>query len=146
MALSLLNKTMENLSQNNLESEIADLSRQIEEKKRVLEASRGIEREDKALISETVAENFYPDTPPVQAPSQSTSVSTTQSTPTDYLTALEPETIEKINAYITLLGKDGIKKTIAQVMQDEPFIIDAFHDALVTRLYDELRERGLIKA
>ena len=39
----------------------------------------------------------------------------------------------------------GLKQALVSVQVEEPFIIDAFHDALVDRLYDELKTRGIIK-
>jgi len=140
----------ENISQSNLESEIAELSRQIENKKRALEAESGIVREEKEVVAETIAEHFYDDTaiagvtsnddtPVKTAPTKLSPLSK------DYLDTLSPETIESVNTYVSMIPKDGIRKTVKRVQTEQPFIIDAFHDALVTRLYDELKTRGVIK-
>lgn len=134
---------MENIGTNNLESEIAELTRQIEDKKRTLEQQNGIVHE-KNILAESLAENFYPAAPvnssspaPVPAPSPAPS--------DDYLASLPPETIEVINSYIQMVPKDGIRQTINKLQLQDPFIVDAFHDALVTHLYDELKARGIIK-
>ena len=141
----------ENLMGGNLESEIAELSRQIEEKKRALESQSGIIRENKELLAESVAENFYPqagrdETPIFSAQnSPSTSSGAAAVPPADYLDTLPPEKVETLNTYIAMIPQAGIRTTIKRVITEVPFIIDAFHDALVTRLYDELKDRGIIK-
>jgi hypothetical protein len=138
---------------SSLEAEIAELSRQIAEKKRALESASGANAPEREMISQSVAEHFYP--VPV-SPAPSTSVapasdsqpagSTSASSPAgaDYLAALPPATVEQLNGFISQIPTAGIRATIAKVEQENPFILDAFHDALVTRLYDELKQRGLV--
>ncbi len=140
------------LSGGNLEAEIAELTRQIEEKKRVLEGQSGIEREDKELVAETVAEHFYPTpanlTAPATddgAPAAAPIVVVPQKLSDDYLNNLPAEQVEMLNAYIVMIPKDGIKSTVNKVVAENPFILDAFHDVLVTRLYDELKTRGIVR-
>lgn len=141
---------------SDLESEIAELSRQIENKKRALEAENGIVREEKEVIAETVAEHFYTGTAPIAVTTSngdnndiSDSSKATPIKPAsvskDYLDTLAPEAVEAVNLYVSMIPKDGIRKTVTKVQSEQPFLIDAFHDALVTRLYDELKERGIIK-
>jgi hypothetical protein len=146
----------ENIISNDLESEIAELTRQIENKKRALEAENSIVREDKEVVAETIAEHFYS-----TSPASPTAVSDDtandddlnsgtvpvkpNSVSKDYLDTLPPETIEAVNTYVAMIPKAGIRQTVNKVQMEQPFIIDAFHDALVTRLYDELKERGIIK-
>jgi len=136
-----------------LEAEIAELSRQIEEKKRVLEGQSGIVREDKELVSETVAEHFYPTPANLTAPASvgddqapaNAPAPVPRSVSDDYLATLPPEQIEVLNSYVSMVPKDGIKATVNKLMAENPFILDAFHDVLVTRLYDELKTRGIVK-
>lgn len=141
----------ENLN-GGLEAEIADLTRQIEEKKRVLEGQSGIVREDKEILAETVAENFTGGSPvasagtaPAGTPAGATSPAPVQPVGNDYLATLSPETVEQLNGYISMIPAAGIKKTVAKVKEENPYLLDAFHDALVTRLYDELKQRGIVK-
>ncbi len=132
-----------------IEAEIAELSRQIEAKKRILEQERHIVPEGRVLVGEALAEHFYP--PAVSSASAPTfnqtsavAVAAHQAAP-DYLDTLDSDTIQVLNTYITKVGQDGIRKTLAQLRSDHPYILDAFHDTLITRLYHELQERGLIK-
>ena len=140
----------ENFASSDLEAEIAELTKQIEAKKLALESSAGVVREDREIVSSTVAERFY------DPASSSASDDTTDDgsdresdkktkISKDYLDNLQPETVSAINAYVSLIPKSGIRKTIKLVQTEQPFIVDAFHDALVTRLYEELKQRGIIK-
>lgn len=142
----------ENIVPNNLESEIAELSRQIENKKRALETENGIVREDKEVVAETIAEHFYSGGNITAVSDDDSDDDTTKTVPTkpmpvgkDYLDTLSPETVEAVNTYVAMIPKDGIRQTVNKVQVEQPFIIDAFHDALITRLYDELKQRGIIK-
>ena len=142
----------ENFTGAGLEAEIAELSRQIEEKKRVLEGQSGIVREDKEILAETVAEHFYPTPANLTAPAIDNNIPATAVLPSapqkvtdDYLATLPPEQVDILNAYISMVPKDGIKATVNKLMAENPFMIDAFHDVLVTRLYDELKQRGIVK-
>jgi hypothetical protein len=132
----------------NLEQEIAELSRQIEEKKRALESASGIEHESREAVGEAIAERFYPVPAAAATGSASAAVpakTEPQKVAADYLDSLTPEQIETINTYISMIPQAGIRTTVNRVLAENPFIIDAFHDALVTRLYDELKDRGIIK-
>ena len=134
----------------NIEAEIAELSRQIEEKRRSLEETRGITVEHKEAIREMVAEKLFFSAPPVaSAGSQTTSSlgDTTAKTVkgSSYLDSLDPETITRVNELIGLVGAKGLSAAIAASKNEPAFVLDAFHDALVDRLYDELIARDLIK-
>jgi len=148
----------ENIVTNDLEAEIAELSRQIENKKRELETENGIVREGlisatgKEVVAETVAEHFYGNNSSATTSDNDNDNSPVNPSPVkptvvgkDYLDTLPPETVEAVNTYVAMVPKDGIRKTITRVQTEQPFIIDAFHDALVTRLYDELKQRGIVK-
>jgi hypothetical protein len=142
-----------NLSSSNLEAEIADLSKQIEAKKRSLEQQNGILPEaGKEMIAEVLAEHFVTQAPAAASiPTDSTIPATSVLAPRpikpvqSYLDSLDPESVTAVNSYIAMVPAEGIKKTITRVLAESPFIIDAFHDALVTHLYDELKARGIIK-
>jgi len=135
----------------NIEAEIAELSRQIEEKRRTLEESRGISVEHKEAISEVVREHVFKDraskftpqqpTPAVSPPRDRKTVISQQS----YLDNLSPEMASEVNRLIELVPTKGLMAAIAEARNAEPFVLDAFHDALVDKLYDELKSRGIIK-
>lgn len=138
-----------------LESEIAELTRQIDSKKRALEEANGIVHE-KEVVSTAVAEHFYgsplsssaqganDDDTDDQGDSKPVAVKPKTATK-DYLDTLPPESIESVNSYVAMIPEKGIRQTVQKVQTEQPFLIDAFHDALVSRLYDELKSRGIIK-
>ncbi len=142
---------------NNLESEIAELQKMIEAKRDQLEKEVGIV-EEKELVRQSVREMFLDTTtPPLSSsanplPAQSpTPVSTPSvkvqpnSASASYLDYLDADTTEKINHLIEEIPAKGVALVIDEVAAQEPFVIDAFHDALVDKLYDELKARGLVK-
>jgi hypothetical protein len=141
----------ENTFSNNIEAEIAQLSQEIEAKRRLLEESKGIV-EEREVLGEVVAEKVGVKPDRVVAstgqPTASSGASpATQAKKDDdsYLAGLPPETIAIVNSLILAIPRDGINKTIARAQQEHPLILDAFHDALVTHLYAEMKDRGIIK-
>jgi len=131
---------------NNLEQEIAELQKMIEAKRDQLEKAGGI-IEEKELVRQSVREMFL--NVPAQIPLSTTTPTpaTTQTVPVggSYLDYLDPQTTETINRFIGEIQAKGITPVINEVASQKPFVVDAFHDALVDKLYDELKQRGLIK-
>ena len=126
-----------------IEAEIAELSQQINEKRAQLERERGILPESKEAVKEVVAERLGAGERQVPAPPVATAT-VTQSSTGSYLDGLDDDSVHKVNALIEMLSKDGFKKTVEAAKNADPFIMDAFHDALVDRLHDDLKAQGLI--
>ena len=51
----------------------------------------------------------------------------------------------EIEYLLDVAFKDGVEKASEEAAKSNPFILDAFHDALVGKLYPELEKRGLLK-
>lgn len=51
-------------------------------------------------------------------------------------------TQKRIDALVHLAEEQGIDAAHARAAADEPYVLDAFHDALAGALYDELQRRG----
>jgi hypothetical protein len=62
----------------------------------------------------------------------------------DYLENEEPEIKLTIEKLIDEVFHEGLDKTIKKASQAGPFFLDAFHDALADKLFDELKKRKLI--
>ena len=124
----------------NIEAEIAALSAQIEAKRAQLEQERGSAVESHEVLHHVVGEKVYGEPRPI-VPLHATHTSTST---TSYLDGLDPADIEKINILIDMIPKQGIKKTIEQAKNEPAYILDAFHDALVDKLHDELKKQKLI--
>lgn len=135
---------------NKLELEIADLSRQIEDKRRLLEQEKGLIIEDREAIKAVVAEKLSSlvnnETAELaNEPVSNHPVSQPHVTGGDYLDQLDESTIEVVNGLVARLPELGLEKTIAFAGSMDPYHLDVFHDALVTKLYDELVNNGFLK-
>jgi len=71
-------------------------------------------------------------------------VTLTQKILPDYLENAEPEIKLTIEKLIDEVFHEGLDKTIKKASQAGPFFLDAFHDALADKLFDELKKRKLI--
>jgi len=134
------------------------LSREIEEKRRLLGAEHGLVAE-RDLVRHVVGERIGEAvgaaataagsaTDPVGA-SQGPTTPPPSSSPgpsAAYLATLDDETVAKINSLLGELFALGVQKTIKKVVEEDPFILDAFHDALVDKLYDELKKHGVVNS
>ena len=61
-----------------------------------------------------------------------------------YLEKESPEIQLKIEELIDLALHQGIDSAIAEAQKYGPFILDALHDSLTGKIYDELKKRRLI--
>lgn len=131
----------QNIGHSALEADIKRLSREIAEKRNLPEYKEVPERE---LIKQTLQ-------PLVKQPSIQPSKPTTQpaapaeeSIIPDYLKDSPPEIKLQVEKLVDSVFHQGIEKTVKEANQAGPFILDAFHDALTDKLYDELKKRNLI--
>jgi len=62
-----------------------------------------------------------------------------------YLDNIDDATVAKVNGYIAKVFQNGIKATLREVIEQDPFVLDVFHDALTDKLYGEMKARGLVK-
>jgi hypothetical protein len=114
----------------NPEEEIRFLEQKILEKKKELG-----ERDSRTLVSEALkehAEKFVPQIPPP-------AVSSVQPVPAS------DDISRDVSLYVQAAFRDGVISAVKKVRQSHnPYLIDAFHDALVDRFSKELIERGLL--
>lgn len=133
-----------------IEAEIAELSKAIEAKRALLEASKGIVPESKDVVREVVRERVYsgetaPPAPPVAAAQTDDATDDSGSSDADsYLDSLDQESIAKVNHLVELVSSEGISKSIEAAKKEDPYILDAFHDLLVDKLHNELKSQGII--
>lgn len=85
------------------------------------------------------------DTTQVPPPTTTTKVKKGQVGSKSYLDTVDDATVTKVNEYIALVFQNGIKNTLKKVIEEDPFLLDVFHDALTDKLYGELKARGLVK-
>lgn len=81
------------------------------------------------------------------APTPAPSTQPTQPSPNlpDY-TQAEPADVKlKIEKLLDLAWHKGVKHAAKEASAAGPLILDAFHDALIDKLYPEFKKRGLLK-
>jgi hypothetical protein len=62
-----------------------------------------------------------------------------------YAESAPPEAKREIEQYLQMAFKDGILKASSEAAKASPFVLDAFHDALAGKLYEELKKRGVVE-
>ena len=129
-----------------MEADIERLSREIAEKKNLLE-HRNLSA--KELVKESLEPMFRQNIgqPNVGQPVQSVVVNqqTSQSRILpDYLQNVSSEIKLRVEELVDSLFHQGIEKVISRARRASPFILDAFHDALTDKLHEELKKRKLI--
>lgn len=127
---------MAEFSQAETAAEIAEISREVEKRRAALESERGI-KEERSIVHEVIGEKIFEK--PVKAEKE-----TGRKEKSHYLDNLSDEEVEKLNGYISSIHHKGIKKTVDAVRRENPFLLDAFHDCLTDKLYDELKTHGLV--
>lgn len=63
----------------------------------------------------------------------------------DYLITESSQVKNKVEDLISMAFSRGIEASAREASKSGPFILDAFHDALTSKLYEELKRRGLLK-
>lgn len=120
-----------------LEGDIQRLSQEVAERQNKIETEHPTE-----AVREVLREKIYPQ-PAAPAPHAPASQNASPILPA-YLQKESPEVRLKIEELIDLTFHQGLDKAIAEAGQYGPFVLDALHDALTSKLYSELKSRGLI--
>jgi len=63
----------------------------------------------------------------------------------DYLITESSQVKNKVEDLISMAFSRGIEASAKEAAKSGPFILDAFHDALTSKLYEELKRRGLLR-
>lgn len=140
---------MEGDKLNNLEQEIQALEKVLEEKKEALksmppeakeELVRGYTKERIEVLAPEIKISPLPGPEKVQP----SSITPPLSLPS-YLITQDEKTKQLVNGLIELSEQKGLKAALNQLSQiNQPFLIDAFHDALTFRILQELKKRNVI--
>lgn len=62
-----------------------------------------------------------------------------------YAESAPPEVKKEIERLLEMAFRDGILKASSEATKSKPFVLDAFHDALAGKLYQELKKRGVVE-
>jgi len=134
---------MDQFNHNTLEQDIKRLSREVKEKRNLPEHKELSERE---LIKQTLQPWIRPAVPaaPV-APSVAKPAPLIKETfLPDYLKDSPAEIKLQVEKLVDAVFHQGLEKTVKEANRAGAFILDAFHDALTDKLYEELKQRKLI--
>ena len=63
----------------------------------------------------------------------------------DYAANASSETKLEVEYLVDMALHKGIAKATAEAAKSNPFVLDAFHDALAGKLYPEFKRRGILK-
>lgn len=122
-----------------LEKDIERLGREVAEQKSRPENKGVPEREIVRQVITPVVKTHLPPTP-AQAPAKNEEdtflPSYTKTTPAD--------TKHYIEQLLEGTFHEGLEKTIKKAIQAGPFVVDAYHDALIDKLHDELKKRNIL--
>jgi hypothetical protein len=61
-----------------------------------------------------------------------------------YAKTAPTETTDRVEKLIDLTFEKGISYGIREMAQDDPFVIDMYHDALADRMVTKMKEKGLL--
>ena len=126
-----------------LEQEINRLSQEVRER----HAESGAERADESTVREALRQRVYQEAPPAGGPASGQTPAGDDGASSilpAYLKKESPEIKLKVEELLDLTLHRGIDKVVEEARQYGPFVLDAYHDALTTKLYGELKNRGLI--
>lgn len=141
---------MNQFNHNILEADIERLTKEIKEKE-VLLANKELSR--KELIKEAIRPIIRKDyIEPEKAPekAQLAAALGSQAQAQDggilpsYVENMPPEVKIKVEELIDVVFHQGIEKAAEMAKQENAFVLDALHDTLADKLYEELEKRKII--
>ncbi|MEK7144019.1 MAG: hypothetical protein AAB820_01670 [Patescibacteria group bacterium] len=130
---------MDNPSGNNLEKELIQLAKEVSEKRGMPEYEKLSERE---LVKETLGPLINQASP--SGSSAAVSDSRTATISLDDLSNLPAEAKIQVEKLVESVFKEGLENGVKNAKKSDAFVLDAFHDALTDKFYEELKKRKLI--
>ncbi len=132
---------MDQLNYNTVEKDIERLGKEVAEKQKSPEY-RGLS--EKELIKQTLKPIIKSGA--VSQPSAAVGAQPARDNQTlpNYLKDSPVEIKLQVEKLVESVFHQGIEKTVKEASKNSAFILDAFHDALTDKLYDELKKRKLI--
>ena len=136
---------MEQGIKNNIEAEIAELASQIEAKRKILESERGMV-EEREIVRQAVGEKMSQNIPTFSISGQTkTGSQTSTDIRKSYLDSVPPEVEAEVNGLLAIVFEKGVEGAIKIASKSSPLVMDAFHDALTDKLYNDLKDKGILK-
>lgn len=115
----------------------ADIKRLANEVMRHREQPENLNTNDRELLKRSIKES---------RPSENAGSPPPSSSPLpQYAKDAPAETKLEIEYLLDLALHEGVQKANNAARNSNPFVVDAFHDALTDKMYPELQRRGLLK-
>ena len=131
----------QNFEHSILEADIERLSKEIAEKRNLLEHKNLSERE---LIKKSLEPMIKQTQLSDQRPTTDDQRQIGSQVLPNYLKDSPLEIKLQVEKLIDAFFHQGIEKTIKEAQKNNDFVLDAFHDALTDKLHEELKKRKLI--
>lgn len=131
-----------------LQQEIADLEMRLQEKRAALGQSEGDNTADKEMLHEAIGEKIQEHAPEYQpkAYTQTTTPAANSTLKDDDQTYLLPELKDAVQTLVNIVFNKSLADAVkAAKGQNNPALMDAFHDIIVDQLYDTLIERNKLE-
>lgn len=127
---------------NSLEADIERLSKEITEKRNLLEHKNLSDRE---LIKKSLKPMIKANNEEQKTASESGSENKNDILPDYFKNSDSPAEIKaQVEKLIDLVFHRGIIRAAKEARKSSGFVLDVFHDALTDKLYEELKKRKLI--
>lgn len=125
--------------------DIEKVQKELQEKKETREFRNLTERE---IVKETIRPLVRPPLksqvlPQPKLTSKKSTIASEDALPS-YAKDADEKTRERVERLLSLAFQSGIENAAREAERSDPFSLDAFHDALTDKLYDELKKRGII--
>lgn len=130
-----------NFEHNAFETDIQKLGKEISEKKILPEHKDVPERE---IIRKTIYQIAKQQTQPQQQTTKNQQPEIQNQILPDYLKNSSADIKNQVEKLIDFAISHGIEKAIKMASQSSAFVVDAFHDAITDKLYNELKNRKIL--
>ena len=125
---------------NTLEKDIERLSQEVAEKKNAPEHKDLTERE----IVKKVIEPMIKQSPIQQSAQKRDDKDDEEGVLPGYLDKASNDIKLRTEQLIDITFHRGLENALKEAKKSGPFVLDAFHDALADKLYEEIKKRGMI--
>lgn len=122
-----------------IEQDIIKLSQEVKERQ-----EKGEVEHPEAAVREALRERISAGQQGSPAPQTQAQEPASSSFLPVYLQKESPEVRLKVEELVDLAFHQGLNKAFDEAGQYGPFVLDALHDTLTSRLYEELKNRGLL--
>lgn len=125
-------------NQNQIEVDLHAVGREVKEQ---IGGNAVLEATERALVRQSLHSVVKQPAASVSQPGQPVADGTTLP---QYLQDAASEVKDRVERLVEDAFKHGIEHAATEAQKSGPFIVDALHDALSDRFYDELKKRNMI--